>query len=200
MAVVLQPSWTERARSLLATAGAASLVTGSPRAGATITPVPLEDRGDGLPLLRLDRESPAVAALASCRVATLVVTAPGAAWALRLLVSLRMGPPDRSGLRAYEPTLLSVRVTGPQPLTIPVDEFLRTAPDCSHASSESSLEHLGSVHADHLVAHVRGLGADAEVVVALAVSASGIEVALLSEEGVDRRRIAVADVCACVFR
>lgn len=197
MTVALQPSWTERARSLLATAGAATLSTGCPRTGMTITPVPLEDRGDGLPLLRLAPSSPAVAGLARCRVATLVVSAPGEAWGLRVHVSFRMGAPDASGLRAYEPTLLSVRVTGPQSRTVPVAEFLRTTPDPTHARTESTLEHLGSVHTDDLLAQARVRGLAAEAVVPLALDEDGVELAVLTAGGVAPLRLPVSAACRC---
>lgn len=198
MTLVLQPSWTDRARSLLATADAATLSTGCLRTGVTTTPVPLEHRlDDALPGLVLDATSPAVAGLARCRVATLHLSAPGEAWGLRLHVSFRMSSPDASGVRRYEPTLLSVRVTGPRTRTIPVAEFLRTTPDPTHARTESTLDHLASTHADDLLAVVRGLGVAADVVVPLALTGSAVEVATLALEGVDAVRVDLAAVCRC---
>lgn len=197
MTVLLEPSWSVRARSLLATAHAATLSTGCPRTGTTTTPVPLEDRGDGLPVVVLDAASPAVAGLARCRVATLLVSAPDEAWGLRLHVSLRMGRPDADGVRAYEPTLLSVRVTGPRSRTIPVAEFLRTTPDPAHARAESALAHLGSTHAEALLTHVRGLGLAAQAVVPLGVDGTGVELAVLAGEGVTVLHVDDVSLCDC---
>ena len=66
-----EPTLAEQARTALAVAGAATLLTqGCPTRPSTTTLVSVEDRPDGRPLVHLDDSSPVVRELAACRVAT----------------------------------------------------------------------------------------------------------------------------------
>jgi hypothetical protein len=73
-----EPTLAERARTALARAQAASLVTkGCGARPGTVTVVAVEDQPDGRPLVRLEDSSPTVRELAACPVATLAVAGPG---------------------------------------------------------------------------------------------------------------------------
>ena len=165
-------TWAERARSLLADSSFATL-----RTAAGISDVSLAGRA----VLELDRDAPAVAGLARCRVATLVV--PGE-WSLRIVASYRMGRPDDAGRRAYEPTLLSVRLTQPsgRSVIVPVEEFLRAEPAADVVRRRALADHLRAEHADE---HP---GVEWVLV-------DGGDVVLVTPSGVDRRPR--AEVCSC---
>lgn len=197
MSVALRESWAVRARSLLATAETASLSTRGSTTTVT-TSVALESGDGGLPLLWLEAASSAVPGLAECRVATLCVEAPDATWSLRLVVSLRMRRPDDSGRRAYDVVVLSARIIGSKPCTIAVDEFLRSVPDVEHGRREALLAHLATAHGDDLMAHAHALGSRPEAVMAVRTGPSGLELALLGAEGVERVWLEDASsLCRC---
>jgi hypothetical protein len=199
VAVGHEQTWAQQGRALLAGARTAVLRTGGSRSGgacaSAVTVVEVADDGDGLPRVVLDGSSPAVAAIAACRVATLVVDAPTSPWRLRLVVSLRMGRPDADGRRTYDPILLSARLTGPRTVTVPVAEFLRAAPEAAPARDRRTLAHLEAAHDADLVTAARQHVPDLEDVVLLRVLGEHVEVAVLGPSGVDR--LVLAGACAC---
>jgi hypothetical protein len=192
------------ARGLLTDAHEAVLHTGrASRRGR----VELGDDGEGRPLVWLEGSAPAVADLAACRVATLVIDAPTSPWRLRLVVSLRMRRPDASGRRAYEPVVLSARLVGPRAVTVPVADLLRAAPDPARVSSRLLLAHLASAHMGDLLAAARQHAPEVEDVVLLGASpespesvegvdgVDGVVLALLGPSGVGR--MVVPGPCRC---
>ena len=188
MSLLAAPTCAERARALLGRARTADLHTRSGSLAPTATTAALEQTRDGLPLVWLEGSTPAVAALATRRVASLVVREPGPGWAVRLVGSFRMERPEASGRRAYRANVLSVRVLGPRPVTIPVEEFLRARRD----RADDVLHHLAHAHHDDLLHWGRRHGreaADVEVVTPRALDERCLELSLIGDHGVERVRM-----------
>jgi len=110
---------------------------------------------------------------------------------VQLTGSFSMDRPDETGTRTYTPTLLSVRLVSPDrdDVVVPVDAFLRSRPDAFAHQAASVLRHLTAVHGEDLLAGARAQGYDAAAVVPLAVDRDGVELAVLTAEGVDRWRV-----------
>lgn len=185
----VEPSWAERARTVVANARWASLHTGCRRLPPTLTVVDVECGDDGRPRIWLEGSAPAVAGLSSCQVASLTMSCPDSVWVLRLVGSFKAEPSDRSGFRAYKPTLLSARVIGPRQVTIPLAEFLHVDPDPLGGHAAVMVEHLRYAHAEDLLACVRAHGHVAEAVLPTGLDRYGIELAVLGEHGVNRIRL-----------
>ena len=185
----IEPTWAERARTVVANARMASLHTGCRRLPPTLTVVDVEGGDDGRPTIWLEGSAPAVAGLGSCRVASLTMSCPDSVWVLRLVGSFKPQPGERPGLRAYRPTLLSARVIGPRQVTIPIAEFLRVDPDPLGGHAEVMVEHLRSAHAADLLACVRAHGHAAEAVLPTGLDRYGIELSILGAHGVNRVRL-----------
>ena len=185
-----EPSLAELARTALADASAATLVTtGCPTPG-TLTVVPVEDQPDGRPLIRLERSSPAVRLLASCPVATLSLPAPAPYRALDLVGPLNPCRPGRDGTRTYRLSLLSARLVGTTAVPVPLSEFHAAAPDPLRGQASAALSHLEEWHAEELLACVRAHGCEeVQAVVPRALDRYGIELAVLCPDAVRRVRL-----------
>ncbi|QZY29507.1 DUF2470 domain-containing protein [Nocardioides coralli] len=187
-----EPTWAERARTALAQATTGSLLTRECRSTANLTAVTVHDQVAGTPAVWLSPDSPVVARLAACPVATLVVPAP-LGWVLHLtgtFAPLRDTTGEHCGCRGYRPTLLGVRLVGPARVSIPVAEFLAAQPDPLRDDAATMLHHLEEAHAADLLACVRAHGHDALAVVPRAIDRYGIELAAIAADGVDRLRLA----------
>ncbi len=180
-------TWAEQARTAVACARTGTLRTRSCRTPSTETLVSVESTDDGRVRVVLAGSSAAVPALAACRVATLTLAGPGSR-IVRLTGSFAMDRPDETGLRAYTPTLLSVRLVEPgrDDVVVPVDTFLRSQPDTFGHHAASVLRHLTAVHGEDLLAGARAQGYAAAAVVPLVVDRDGVELAVLTADGVDR--------------
>ncbi|VXC11745.1 hypothetical protein [Nocardioides sp. AX2bis] len=183
-------TWADQARTSVAGARTGTLRTRSCRTPSTETLVSVEVADDGRVRVLLSGSSPAVPALAACRVATLTVPGPGSR-VVRLTGSFTMDRPDESGVRSYTPTLLSVRLVEPgrDDVVVPVDAFWRSEPDTFGHQAAAVLRHLAAVHGEDLLAGARAQGYDAASVVPLVVDRDGVELAVLTLEGVDRWRV-----------
>lgn len=183
-------TWADHARSAVAGARTGTLRTRSCRTQPTETLVSVEAGDDGRVRVRLEGSAPAVPALAACRVATLTLAGPGSSL-VRLTGSFAMDRPEESGARTYTPTLLSVRLVEPgrDDVVVPVDAFLRSRPDAFAHHAAAVLRHLAAVHGEDLLAGARAQGYDAAAVVPLALDRDGVELAVLTVDGVDRWRV-----------
>lgn len=183
-------TWAEQARTAVAGARTATLRTRSCRTTPTETLVRVETADDGRLRVRLEGSAPAVPALAACRVATLTLAGPGSR-VVRLTGSFSMDRPDETGTRTYTPTLLSVRLVSPgrDDVVVPVDAFLRSRPDAFAHQAASVLRHLSTAHGEALLTGARARGYDAAAVVPLVVDREGVELAVLTADGVDRWRV-----------
>lgn len=183
-------TWAEQARTAVAGARTGTLRTRSCRTASTETLVSLEPTADGRLRVVLAGSSPAVPALAACRVATLTLAGPGSR-VVRLTGSFTMDRPDETGMRAYTPTLLSVRLVEPgrADVVVPVDAFWRSQPDTFGHQATAVLRHLTTVHGEALLAGARAQGYAAAAVVPLVVDRDGVELAVLTADGVDRWRV-----------
>lgn len=180
-------TWAEQARTSVAGARTGTLRTRSCRTPSTETLVSVDVADDGRVRVLLAGTSPAVPALAACRVATLTLPGPGSR-VVRLTGSFTMDRPDDTGMRAYVPTLLSIRLVEPgrDDVVVPVDAFLRSEPDTFGHHAAAVLRHLAAVHGEDLLAGARAQGYDAAAVVPLVVDRDGVELAVLTAEGVGR--------------
>ena len=183
-----QPTWAERARTLLAASRPGHLQTGCRWSASVVTPVDVVVE-DGDLVVRMADDADGVAGLGACRVGTLTVDVPDTIWSLRLVGSFRMERPDASGVRTYRPIVLSMRAVGPTIVTIGVDEFARAEPDVLHAVAPAMLPHLESAHAADLIALARAHGHDAEVVTVRSLDRHGLDLAVLGTEGLSRLRM-----------
>lgn len=183
-----EPTWAERARTLLAVARPGRLHTGCRWSAAAITPVEVVVE-DGTLLVRMSEDGAAVSGLGACRVGTLTVEAPGEVWSLRVVGSFRMERPDASGLRTYSPIVLSMRATGPTEITINVDAFSRAQPDALRTIAPGLLPHLESAHAAELLAMARTHDTEAETVAVRSLDRHGLELSVLSPQGMSRLRM-----------
>ncbi|MGJ9422119.1 DUF2470 domain-containing protein [Aeromicrobium sp. CF3.5] len=183
-----EPTWAERARTLLAVARPGHLHTGCRWSAPAVTPVEVVVE-DGTLVVRMSDDAAAVSGLGACRVGTLTVDAPGEVWSLRAVASFRMERPDDSGLRTYSPIVLSMRATGPTEVTINVDAFSRAQPDVLRTIAPSLLTHLESAHAGELLAMARAHEGDAETVTVRSLDRHGLELAVLGPQGMGRLRM-----------
>lgn len=183
-----EPTWAERARTLLAVARPGQLHTGCRWSASAVTPVEVVVE-DGVLVVRMSNDAAAVSGLGACRVGTLTVDAPGEVWSLRVVGSFRMERPDASGLRTYSPIVLSMRATGPTEITINVDAFSRAQPDVLRTIAPGLLPHLESDHAADLLAMARAHDDDAEAVTLRSLDCHGLELSVLGQQGMSRLRM-----------
>jgi hypothetical protein len=190
--IVREPSPAELARTALADASAATLVTAGCPTPGTLTVVPIEDQPDGRPLVWLERSSPTVRLLVSCPVVTLSLPAPAPYRALDLVGPLTPCRSRTDGARSYRLSLLSARLVAScgQPVPIPVGEFEAAEPDPLRSCAAEALQHLEAWHAEELLACVRAHGGDDVLaVVPRVLDRYGIELAALGPDGVRRVRL-----------
>ena len=167
----------EMARSALMTASVATVFETAMKVTA--------DRY-GRPILYLPPESPLVERLdAGPHVAvTVAATDPFEALELRGPVRRVHGAQDERRL-LYRMALLKVTFVSPRRAPVRLAAFHAAQPDMLWGHGEQMLEHLSSGHAAELTACVRAHGIpDADTVVARSIDRRGIELAVLSEEGV----------------
>lgn len=186
-----EPTLPERARTALAQAKAATLVTkGCPARSGTLTVVSVEDQPDGRPLIRLEDSSPIVRELVACPVATLSVAGPAPFRSLQLTGSLKPCRAPRPGHRTYRLSPLTGRLVGITSLSLSLSEFHAARPDPLTRLAPTLLEHLAEAHASDLLACIRGHGYDhAQAVVPRALDRYGLELAVLTTAGVERLRL-----------
>ena len=184
MPVITTPYAAVQAREVLVDARHAAVRTGSVSCGSTRSVVDLHDAGDGLPRLVVDAASTAVPGLAACRVAAVTVVDPRSRLRVRIVASYRMGRPDETGRRHYDPTILSVRLDGPEgTVTVPVDEFLRAETDPRRVRRREVVAHLEREHREDLLALARA-GCDSVELVQLTLEGEAEVVAhTLGSEG-----------------
>ncbi len=187
------PSLAEQARTALAGAGVASLVTRVHRPAGALTIVAVTDQPDGCPIVWLEPRSPVVRGLARCSVATLFVSAPSPFRFLRLTGALGSCRSTRPTLRAYRMDVLSAHLVGAQELPLPLEEFLGAEPDPLRQQVDRILNHLEDTHADELLACVRAHGIDAVAVVPRGLDRYGIELAAICPDGISSVRLTFPD-------
>ena len=184
-----EPSLADRARTALADASTATLVTRGCRSSHTCTVVAVEDQATGRPAIRVDRESPAVQLIAGCPVVTIAVPGPAPYRSLQLVGTLRGRPAERDRKRVYQLCLLSVRLVGAGARSLPVDEFLAAGPDPLRHCAPQVLAHLEHAHTEDLLACVRAHGHDVHAVVPRGLDRYGIELAAIGYDGVHQLRL-----------
>lgn len=193
MTTTSEPSWAERARTALADARLGTLVIRNCRSATTATSVSVDVEPDGRPLVWLDQSTPAVSSLTTCAVATLVTPGPSPGSSLHL-VGFYEPVVRETSRRGYRASLLSVQVTGPTRVVIPIDDFRQAAPDPLHRQAPQVLRHLDQAHADDLLACVRAHGiADARMVAAQALDRYALQLAVVDDHGVRRLRLPFPD-------
>ncbi len=186
-----EPSSTERARTSLALATAATLTTSGCPTSRTLTMVSIQDQPDGRPTVWLDRASPMVRILAACPVATLSVSGPSPFRALDLTGPLHPCRSDRTGRRAYRLSPLSAHLIGATRVPIPLGEFFAAAPDPLRREAGAVVGHLAAAHCRELLACVRAhVRCDVEAVVPQTLDRYGLELSGISAAGVCRLRLA----------
>ncbi len=190
-----EPSLPELARTALAQASIASLVTTDcSTRSRSVTVVTLEDQPDGRPLVRLANSSPTVRQLVACPVATVSVAGCAVFRSVELTGPLNPCRPDREGFRTYRVSTLSVRLVGATGTSLSLGEFHTARPDPLLPLAAEVLEHLGAAHAGELLGCIRSHGhPHAEVVVPRALDRYGIELAAICPEGVHRVRLLFPD-------
>lgn len=182
--IVAAPSLAEQARTALAVAIAATLKTSGCRVPRTLTLVSIQDQPDGRPLVHLDGASPTVRLLATVPVATVSIAAPAPFRALDLTGPFQHIRSDRDGCRAYRLSLLSARFIGSTSIPVSLGAFHAAEPDPLRLLAPAALNHLEAAHADELLACVRAHGYLADVVVPRGLDRYGVELALISAQGV----------------
>lgn len=184
-----EPTWAERARTALAAATVATLTTGRCPGPRTVTVASVVPQPDGHPLVRLETTSAISQALAACPVATLTVPGPDPCRALTLTGTVL---PHRSpaGHRLHRLSVLSVRLVGAAATTIPVRAFLAAEPDPLREHARATMRHLETAHPEDLLCCLRAHGqGDALAVVPRVLDRYGLEVAVLTGDGVRRTRL-----------
>jgi hypothetical protein len=171
----------EMARSALMSASVATVVSDVQDATVKVT----ADRY-GRPILYLPPESPLVEQLeASPRVAvTVAATDPFEALELRGPVRRVKAAHDERRL-LYRMALLKVAFVRPRRAPVRLAAFHAAQPDMLWGHAQQMLDHLSAGHSAELTACVRAHGLpDADMVVARSIDRRGIELAVLSEDGV----------------
>ena len=187
-----QPSTAELARTALAQASAATLISrGRGASGDSLAVVKVEDSPDGRPLVQLERTSAMVRRLTACPVATISVAAPGPFVALQLTGPAMPCKRDGEALRGFRVSLLSARLVGWRKVVpVPLGAFHAASPDPFWPHAEKVLDHLEQAHAPELLACARAHGLpEAQAVVPRAIDRYGLELALVTGIGVSTLRL-----------
>jgi hypothetical protein len=190
-----EPTPCERARTALAQAKAATLVTrGCPPRPSTATIVSVDDQPDGRPQIHLETSSPTVRELTACPVATLSIAAPAPFRRLDLTGPMTPCRPARPGHRSYRLSPLSARLIGTTSRPLPLEEFHAARPDPLTGLATALLDHIAEAHAAELLACIRAHGhIEAEAVIPRALDRYGIETATLNPAGVQQVRLLFPD-------
>ncbi len=155
-----------------------------------MTVVHLEHDPDGSIVAFVEHGSPVVAAVCANPVVTLSFLAPLPFRGLGL-TGMTHRLPDAGDRRVrYRVMPLSVRFYGAEAQSLRMGEYLRATPDPLAAYACSTLEHVGSAHAAQLLAFVRSEGyVTTEVVVPTAIDRYGLELRLVSLDGITTVRV-----------
>jgi hypothetical protein len=190
------PSRAELARTALARAAAAAVTAaGSDR--CAFAAVPVGDGTDGQPVL-LPAAGSALARLLAAGPATVAVAVPADTpfTSLRLAgTAVRHWPSAaRCGTVPYAVTLESVEFAGSSRVPVALEEYRTAAPDPLWREAPGILHHLEHCHMAELVACVRAHGLPAaECVVPRALDRFGLELLVLSPDGLAACRLAFPD-------
>jgi hypothetical protein len=187
------PSWAERARTALAGASVATLVTSGRASRRVLATVAVADRPDGRPTVWLETSSPVVRRLSRRPVATLMLAGSSPVWSVRLAGALTPCYSDRPGQSAYRMALFAVMLVGSTRVPVPVAEFTAATPDPIRARAGELLDHLEQAHADELLACAWAHGYDAESVLPRGLDRYGLELVALGKGGVSRFRLPFPD-------
>lgn len=186
-----EPTVAEHARTALATARAATLLTkGCPARQPAVTLATVDDQSDGRPLVGLDAASPAIKRLAECRVATITVPAPAPFRGLELTGVLAPSESQEPEVRVFRLDPLACRLTGAAGTTVPISQFRAAAPDPLRHLAPDLLTHLADAHGEDLLACIRAHASpSALAAIPRAVDRYGIELTILDESGTEWVRL-----------
>ncbi len=182
----LPQTLAEMARDALAEATVATVTSESAAEAAEVTVKVTADRY-GRPILHVAPESPLVDSIAAGRVVTVTVAAAAPFEALSLRgPALRVKACDKDERRVmYRVALLGVSFVRPRRAPVRLAAFHAAQPDLLWGRGEQMLEHLSTNHAADLKACVCAHGMpDASAVVARSLDRRGIDLAVLTPEGV----------------
>lgn len=179
------PSWGELARTALADARVATLVTGECADPSTPTIVRVDAGVEARPRFWLEPSSPTVARLSRWPVATLVVAASPPFRSLALTGAVRSPAHEGSSCPPFELVPTAARLLGARAASIDLEEFLHAEPDPLRGAAPAIVRHLEVAHAAELLACVRAHGhADAVAVVPHGLNRYGIDLTMLTPDGV----------------
>ena len=190
MVPATEPTLAERARTALAQAQVGSLISRNNGAAGSMTVVRVSDRPDGEPVVEVASGSHVVRLLGWCPVVTVAVPGPTPFRALHLTGTASRCAPLDDRLRAYRLSLLSTRLVSTISVTVPVGEFRDAEPDPLWRAAPAALGHLAEAHAPELLACVRAHDLPhAEAVVPRALDRYGLELAVITAQGVRTLRL-----------
>ena len=153
-----EPSLAELARTCLAKAEFATVISCAGPGADALAVVKVKDASGGRPLVELDRSSAMVRRLAVCPVATVSVAAQTPFTALYLTGPATPCRPTARGMRTYRVSLLSARLVAGTSVPVPLGAFHAAEPDPLWRYSSQTVAHLGEAHAAELLACVRAHG------------------------------------------
>ncbi len=185
-----EPTLAQRARTALAQARVGSLISRNSAAAGSLTLVRVSDQPDGEPLVQLEPGSHVVRLLGWCPVVTVAIPGPTPFRALHLTGTASRCAPLDERLSAYRLTLLSTRLVSTTSVTVPVAEFRDAEPDPLWRDAPAALTHLAEAHTAELLACVRAHDfPDAEAVLPRALDRFGLELAVITDQGVRSLRL-----------
>ena len=182
----LPQTLAEMARAALAEANVATVISES---GSNATEVTVKVTADryGRPILHVAPESPLNASIEAGPVVTVTVaaTAPFEALSLRGPALRVRACNDDERRVMYRVALLGVSFVRPRKAPVRLAAFHAARPDLLWGQGEQMLEHLSTEHGEDLEACVRAHGMpDASAVVARSLDRRGIDLAVLTADGV----------------
>lgn len=189
-----QPTPAERARTAVAHAPVATMITGR-CASRSLTVVGLGGSDDGMPVVRLEPSSPVVRSVARCPVATLSFPGHGEHPAFGLTGTLERLR-DRAGHDAlrYRLVPLSARYYGSRSVSVPLSAYLAAEPDPLAPYAARTLTHLEHAHGDRMLRAVRArLRPHALAVVPRELDRYGLGLGVVVADGVETLRLPFVD-------
>src|ERR1700712_3183229 len=178
----------ELARASLSGASVATVTARDACSGSSDLEVTVKVTADryGRPILHVAPESPLVEGIAAQPVVTVTVAAQAPYEALALrgpAMAVNSGGNDRR--KMYRVALLGVDFVRPEQTPVGLAAFHAAAPDQLWGQGQLMLDHLQNHHRAELEATVRAHGMpDASAVVARALDRRGLDLAVLTPEGV----------------
>jgi hypothetical protein len=192
------PSLAERARTAVTKARLATLIWADPdpardrRVTATAA-IRVDGAGAGAPLLLLAPRASVIGALAASPLVTVTIPAPAPLGSLALTGTV-WPRAESDGRRGYRLDLRSLRFAGGGGAPVPLADYQAAEPDPLWRVAGQAIQHLERGHLAELICCVRAHGLDqAEWVVPRGLDRFGLELAVISPDGVAAVRLSFPD-------